>query len=163
YDVLLFGSPKLIRNLSISGKKKRGNEYVNVNPEMLILSDVLEKLEINQEQMICLGILVGTDYNPGGVAGVGPKKALQIVKEKKTVDKIFHDVIWDFSVRPEEIFDFFKNPKTIDYNIKFREINEELVKKILCDEHDFSIERIENALKKLNENKKSQSSLSRWI
>ncbi len=163
FDVLLFGSPRLVRNLSISGKKKRGKDYVIINPEMILLDDVIEKLGLNHDQLIMLGILVGTDYNPGGVPGYGPKKALQAVKEKKTVDKVFENVIWDFSITPKEIFDFFKTPKTADYKIEFREIDEENVTRLLCDEHDFSQERIENALKKLKESKKAQSSLSRWI
>ncbi len=163
YDVLLFGSPRLIRNLSISGRKKRGKDYVVINPEMLMVKDVLEKLGITQDQLIILGILVGTDYNPGGVPGYGPKKALKLVKEKKTLENIFRDVIWEFSVTPREIFEFFKNPKPARYEIKFGEINEQKVIGMLCDKHEFSRERIENALKKLSETKKEQSSLSRWI
>ena len=163
YDVLLFGSPRLVRNLSISGKKKRGQSMVTINPEMLLLKDVLEKIGLNQEQLIMVGILVGTDYNPGGVSGYGPKKALQLVKEKKTLDKVFRDLVWDFQVKPEEIMDFFLHPKPADYTIKFADINEDKVKKLLCDEHDFSEERVENALNKIKEQKKDQPSLSRWI
>ncbi|MBI3190708.1 flap endonuclease-1 [archaeon] len=163
YDVLLFGSPRLVRNLSISGRKKRGSEYVTINPEMIILRDALNTLSLTQEQMIILGILVGTDYNPGGIPGYGPKKALQIVKENKSLEKVFKDLAWNFPATPEEIFDFFTSPKEIKYDIKFRDIDEEKVLGLLCDEHEFSVERIENALKKLKENKKKQSSLSRWI
>ncbi|MBI5060963.1 MAG: flap endonuclease-1, partial [Candidatus Aenigmarchaeota archaeon] len=76
YDSLLFGAPRLVRNLSVTGKKKRGDSYVVVKPEMIVLDDVLQKNEISQNQLILLGILVGTDYNPGGVPGYGPKKAL---------------------------------------------------------------------------------------
>src|SRR3989338_8440308 len=47
YDVLLFKSPRLVRNLSISGRKKRGKDYVMINPEILTLNDVLEKLSLN--------------------------------------------------------------------------------------------------------------------
>ena len=163
YDTLLFGSPRLVRNLSITGKKKRGNEYVTINPEMVLLQDVLNKLGINQDQLIMLSILVGTDYNPGGAAGYGPKKALQRVKDRKTLNSIFSDIIWDFSVSPDEIFEFFKSPKVIKYDIRFDELNETKIMSMLCDEHDFSEERIENALKKLREKKSEQPSLSRWI
>lgn len=163
YDVLLFGSPHLIRNLSISGKKKRGTQYVNVNPEMIPLSKILENLSITQDQLILMGILIGTDYNAGGINGYGPKKALQLVKEKKTLENVFENLPWDFPVTPQEIFDFFKTPKEIKYEISFGEINEEKVLSILCEKHDFSRERIENAIKKITEKKKNQSSLSRWI
>ena len=163
YDALLFGSPRLVRNLSISGRKKRGRDYVTINPETILLNEVLSRLSLTQEQIIILGILVGTDYNPGGVPGYGPKKALQIVKERKTLKKVFQDLSWSFSVAPEDIFDFFTSQKEIKYEIKFRDIDEEKVMKLLCDEHEFSAERIENAMKKLKENKKNQSSLSRWV
>jgi flap endonuclease-1 len=163
YDVLLFGSPRLVRNLSISGKKKRGNSYVMINPELLALKEVLEKIGLNQDQIIMLGIVIGTDYNPGGIPGYGPKKALKLVKERKTLDAVFKDLLWEFSVTPQEIFDFFKFPKTASYDINLKDVEEDRVMKILCDDHEFSRDRIENALKKLKEEKNRQSSLSRWI
>lgn len=163
YDVLLFGSPRLVRNLSISGRKKRGKDYVMVNPEMVLLNDVLDKLGLTQEQLIMVGILIGTDYNPGGVSGLGPKKALDLVRKKKDFDSVFSGVKWDFTVTPGEIADFFRNPQGADYKIKFSEVNDERVLRLMCDEHEFSQERIENALKKLKESKGNQSSLSRWI
>ncbi|MDI6721738.1 MAG: flap endonuclease-1 [Candidatus Aenigmarchaeota archaeon] len=161
YDTLLFGAPRLIRNLSITGKRKRGNEYINVNPEMIQLSKILEKLDITRDQMIIIGMLIGTDYNPGGVLGYGPKKSLDLVKEEKTLDKAMEKVTWSFDIDPQEIFDFFRHPKEADYDIKFSPINEAKVKKILVDEHDFSHERVENAIGKLG-TEKSQSSLARW-
>ena len=171
YDTLLFGAHRLVRNLSITGKKKRrigrgassGFETVVINPEMLLLDNCIEKLGITYDQLIILGILIGTDFNPGGVPGYGPKKALDLVREKRTMKQVFEGLAWDFSVTPEEIFEFFKRPPVVDYEIRFREPNEDAIKKLMCDEHDFSEERITNALKRLTENKKEQSSLSRWI
>jgi len=163
YDSLLFGCPRLIRNLSITGKKKRGDSYITVNPEMIILKDNLEKLQINQNQLIILGILVGTDYNPGGVTGFGPKKALELVKKKKTLNAVLKGIVWDFDADPEAIYEFFKKPVEARYEIEFREFDEEEIKKILCDEHDFSEERIDNAINKLKTAKSEQKSLSRWF
>ncbi len=163
YDSLLFGCPRLIRNLSITGKRKRGDTYITINPELILLDDVLNNLGISQNQLIMLGILVGTDYNPGGVAGYGPKKALELVKEKKTLKNVMAEVPWEFDVPAEDIYDFFRKPLSNEYNIDFKELDEEAVKKILCDGHDFSEERIENAIKKLGETKKNQKSLSRWF
>src|SRR3989338_4787151 len=134
-----------------------------VNPEMLTLDNILKKLEITHDELILVGILIGTDFNPGGVPGYGPKKALDLVREKKTLKKVFESVIWDFSVTPEQIFEFFSKPPVTDYKIVFGEPNEEAVKRFMCDEHDFSEERIENALKRLKEKKGEQRSLSRWI
>ncbi len=164
YDSLLYGCPRLVRNLSITGKRKRGKETIDVKPEIILLKNALEKLGINQSQLIMLGILVGTEYNPGGVAGFGPKRALELVKEKKTLDAVLEGIAWDFDVSAEEIYEFFKNPKTGEYKIDFGGIDEHRVKKLLCGEHDFSEERIGNALAKLTEEKpRDQKSLEKWF
>lgn len=164
FDSLIFGCPRLIRNLSITGRKKRGDDYVTINPEIILLRDVLEKLGITQNQLIMLAILVGTDFNAGGVAGYGPKKALEAVKEKKTLKNVMKNVVWEFDVAPEDIYEFFQKPEKSDYKIKFRELDEGSVKKILCNKHDFSEERIDNALEKYRESVgKKQKSLSRWF
>jgi len=76
YDCLLFGAPRLIRNLTSSKRKKTFSGWMNVNSEMIELERVLNILEINLDQLICLGILVGTDYNPKGIPGIGQKKSL---------------------------------------------------------------------------------------
>lgn len=161
YDSLLFGCPRVIRNLSITGKRKRGNEYVEVTPDMILLQEVLEKLQLSRDQLIILGMLVGTDYNPGGVTGYGPKKSLELVREKKTLDAVLKEVSWNFDVSAEEIFEFFRNPHEIEYSIEFRGLDEEKIKRILCDEHDFSAERIDSALKKINP--QEQRSLQKWF
>ena len=54
-----------------------------------------------------VGILVGTDYNPGGVKGLGPKKAYKLVSEQRTFDAVFKSVEWSHSASPEDIFEFF--------------------------------------------------------
>ncbi len=172
YDTLLFGAARLVRNLSISGKKRiarraggmsSGGETVVINPEMLVLDNVLERLGITHDQLILVGILIGTDFNPGGIAGYGPKKALDLVREKKTMEKVFAGLPWDFPVTPEQIFDFFKHPPVTSYELKFSEPDEPAIVSFMCDQHDFSEERVTNALKRLTENRKEQSSLSRWI
>ncbi|MBL7160201.1 MAG: flap endonuclease-1, partial [Candidatus Aenigmarchaeota archaeon] len=88
FDSLMFGSSLLIRNLSITGKRKvpRKKYYVEVKPELIELERVLKELGINQDQLILVGMLIGSDFNPG-IHGIGPKKALKIVKEEKTLDK----------------------------------------------------------------------------
>lgn len=166
-DCLMFGAPRLIRNVSIAGKKKKANQlsYKTVEPELVVLNDVLHKLGISQEQLIALGMLVGTDYNYGGIKGIGPKKALMLVKEhkEKDFDKMFKEAKWDetFDFSWQEVYDTIKDMKTTDdYEIKFGSVNEARIKKLLVDEHEFSQERVDNALAKLlgnNEQKKQKS------
>ncbi|MDY6764084.1 MAG: flap endonuclease-1, partial [Halobacteria archaeon] len=66
YDSLLFGSPELVRNLTIRGRGGR-----ELPPEIIYLDETLDKLDITLEQLIEIAILIGTDYNEG-VHGVGP-------------------------------------------------------------------------------------------
>ena len=92
YDSLLFAAPKLIQNLTLARKRKTFSGYVEIKPELIELEKVLNSLEIGLDQLICLGILVGTDYNPKGVLGIGQKKALQIVQKFKQPVLIFKAV-----------------------------------------------------------------------
>jgi flap endonuclease-1 len=163
YDSLLFGGPRLARNLAITGKRKLPgkNVYVDINPEIIILSENLKKLGITREQLVDIAILVGTDYNEG-IKGVGAKKAYQYIK---TYGDIFRTlkVLKAEIENLEEIRNFFLNPKiTRDYKIEFREANREKVIEMLCEEHDFSRERVEKALEKLKF-KPSQFTLERWF
>ncbi|MDD5417763.1 MAG: flap endonuclease-1 [Candidatus Nanoarchaeia archaeon] len=157
YDSLLFGSGKLIRNLAISGRKKLPGKqaYMTVNPEFIDLKKVHEELKINQEQLILLGMLVGTDYNPGGVKGIGPKTALAMVKKYPTFELLVEQIDWDFENKPLEIFNFFKNPPVKEVtNITWKEPDSEKIKKILCDNHDFGIERVEKAIERISSSNK---------
>ncbi len=168
WDSLLFNAPRLVRNLTISGRRKlAGKEsYVSVKPEIVELHDVLKQLGISHEQLICLGILIGTDYNPGGVHGLGPKTALKVVKEHKEPERIFKSVEWKFDILPEVILDFFKNPP-LEKNaeIKKKHLDAEKLKKLLVDEHNFSEERITSVMKKLEnkEKDKNQSKLGSFF
>jgi flap endonuclease-1 len=161
-DCLLFGTPILIRNLSVTGRRKRPGKlaYEAVSPEMIKLDVTLDSLKINRRQLIALGMLVGTDYNIGGIKGIGPKNALKLVKEyNNDFDKLFEHAKWDdfFDVKWKEVFDLIENmPVTDDYKLEWKEPDVEKVKKILCDEHDFSAERVESSLSKITEVKKQR-------
>lgn len=160
FDALMFGSLRLIRNLTLSQKRKLpSGKYVETFLEMIELKDLLKILEINQEQLICLGILVGTDFNVGGVKGIGPKKALKIVEEKKKKEKIFEgiDVEW------RAIYEIFSNiPVTDKYKLKWEAADFNRVRSILVNEHDFSEERVMSLLEKSGV-KKGQKDLSSFF
>jgi flap endonuclease-1 len=156
YDSLVFESPLLIQNLTLARKRKTSSgNLVDVKPQLIELKKVLEELNLTQEQLICLGILSGTDYNPGGIKGIGPKKALKLVSEYKTKEEIFKAVIEnpkyvvDFDWK--EVFELIKNPDvTKDYKIEFGKFDFEKVKQILLD-YEFSEERIERQFDKIRE------------
>ncbi|MCC6023628.1 MAG: flap endonuclease-1 [Thaumarchaeota archaeon] len=168
FDSLLFGSPRLVRNLSIVGRRKLPGrkEYVEVEPELIYLDKLLQGLGITREQLIDIAILVGTDYCEG-VKGVGPKTALKLIKTYGSAEKALKAIGKTLEVDPEEIRRIFLNPDvTGDYRVEWREIDYEGVKKMLCDEHDFSEERVEKALKELEEalkKTKGVTSLDQWF
>lgn len=173
YDALLFGSPVLVRNLSITGRRKvpRKDIYIEIKPEVIELEKVLSELGITREQLIMLGMIVGTDYNPG-LKGYGPKKALELVKTCKTLDALLKKIDWEkqFSesgievIDARAIFEFFLEPpcKKIE-KIEFSPPQKEKVIKLLVDEFEFSYERVEKHVKMLEQSKETQSSLSRWF
>ncbi len=157
WDSLLFGTPTMVKNLAITGKRKlpRKEKYIEIKPEIIRLDEVLKELGITLDQLIIIGILTGTDYNPGGVEGVGVKTAFKIVKEKKTLDAVMQTVKWNFDTKPEEIFEFFKNPPVEDVEIKKNELQPEKLREMMVEEHNFSEERVNKVIEKLQNVKKS--------
>jgi len=172
YDSLLFGAPKLVRNLNLSRRKKTYSGYIDVFPELIELDQVLNQLGINLDQLICLGILVGTDYNPKGIPGIGQKKALDLVRKFKTPVRIFEEVKEKLKNLPEEdkfewpeIFELFNKPNVSDVEFEFKEVDEEKIKEILVTAHDFSQERVQKQIDKLSElkEKNKQKGLDKWF
>ncbi len=172
YDSLLFGAPILLRNLSLTGRRKvpGKDKYVLVEPEQIILSELLEKNKLTIEKLIWIGVLCGTDFN-FGVKRVGPKTALKIVLEFDDFSKIRKHVeekySHSFEIEPEKVIDFFKNPPYLEIKkISFGKINENAIKHILCEKHDFSEDRvgktIEN-LTKISDEVSGQSKLDSWF
>ncbi len=163
YDVLLFGAPRLIRNLTLARKRKTAyGSYVPVEIELIDFDNVLNKLQIDKEQLICLGILVGTDFNPGGVKGVGQKRALEIVQKYKYPVKIFEYI--EYSEKYEldfdwqEIFKEFNDFEVSNADFEFKEPDFSRLKEFLL-ENDFSENRIDSGiekLKKIKEEKKQK-------
>ncbi|MBM5805498.1 MAG: flap endonuclease-1 [Candidatus Verstraetearchaeota archaeon] len=171
YDSLLFGAPRLIRNLTISGRRKLPNKpvYIDIEPEIVRLEDVLLELKITRDQLIDIGILLGTDFNPDGFKGIGPKKALKAIEEFGSLKAALEQkkVEADPTLDVEAIRDIFLNPKTTDdYRLEWGGINGNAVKEILCGSFDFSPERIEAALHRIEKETKElkkQSSLEKWF
>ncbi len=160
FDCLLFGVPKLVRNLSISGKKKRIGKvtFKTVKPELIELNTILKNLEINQDQLIVLGMLVGTDFNPNGIKGVGPKTASKLVKKYKTdFDALFKEVKWEnyFDYSWKEVFNVIKKmPVEKKYKLEWKPVDKERIIKLLVKKHEFGEERVLNAIERAEESAK---------
>lgn len=164
YDNLIFSCPLLVRNLSIAGKRKKKGKFgfESVKPEMIFLKEVLDNLEVTLDQLTVMAILTGTDYNPGGVKGIGPKKSLKLVKEHgEDFDKVFEEAKWEehfHDLSWQEVFDTIKKMQVTDkYDLEWKQINEKNLIRLLVEEHDFSEERVRSKLEKL---KKVRSELN---
>ena len=170
YDSLLFGAPMLVRNVTISGRRKlpRKNVYIEVVPEVVELDKVLKELNITHEQLIDIGILVGTDFNPEGVKGIGPKTALQLIREHGSLEKLLPTLKQaEFPVDHQRIRDIFLHPKVTDnYKLVWQEPDVEGVVKFMCGERDFSEDRVRKALDKMTQGikkLKGKATLEQWF
>ena len=166
FDSLLFGAPRLVRNLTLAGRRKmpRRNVYVDVVPEILTMQDVLTELELEREQLVDLCVLVGTDFNDG-IKGIGPKKALKLLREFGSGEEAIKikklDVPSFHNVRK-----IFLDPHvTDDYELQWGAMDRSKIEGFLCDEHDFSRPRIQSTLAKIAEGEKAraQKSLDSWF
>jgi flap endonuclease-1 len=172
FDNLTFGCPLLVRNLSIEGKRKKAGKfsYQTVKPEAISLGENLNNLGLDIDQLIVLAILIGTDYNPGGVKGIGPKKALKLIKNSpNNFDKIFKNAEWDNhfpKLEWKEIFYTIKKiPVTDDYNLEWKPIEEKKLFEFLIQENGFSEERVNSKLKKIlqEKEKRKQTGLNKFF
>lgn len=169
YDSLIFGSQRLVRNLTISGRRKlpRKNVYVEIKPELLSLDSVLSDLGISREQLIDLSILVGTDYNPGGVEGIGPKKAYNLIREYGNAEKAIEEKGLEVKFDLQQVRRLFLEPSTThEYEVVWKAPERGKVIDFLCGERDFSVDRVTKALEKLETSMREaeqQSSLDKWF
>ena len=110
YDCLLFGAPRIVRNLTLSGGLS--------NLEYLELEKVLEELELSREQLIDVALMVGTDFNEG-IHGIGAKTGLKLIRNNSLEDVLVQKGITDVEVEPDELREIFlKHEVNNDYDIK---------------------------------------------
>ncbi|NVM52762.1 MAG: flap endonuclease-1 [Candidatus Helarchaeota archaeon] len=170
FDSLLFGAPIVVRNLSLAERRRipRTNQYVKVEPERINIEENLQKLKISREQLIDIAILIGTDFNKG-IKGVGAKTAFKLINTYKDLKTVIKEKSYEFERSEEEleeIKNFFLHPQiTEEYKIEFKRSNNNLIKRLLIDEHQFSTDRVERGIKRLEKGYaiKQQKSLDKWF
>ncbi len=171
YDSLLFGAPVLIRNVTISGRRKipRRNAYVQVEPEIVELHTVLDKLKLDRSRLVYMGILIGTDYNPDGIKGIGPKTALKMVTQHSSLQELLEH-LGDkkvFPVDPEELVKLFLEPDVMNrYELNWASPDVDGTVSFLCGERGFSEERVRKALEKMQSglnHSREHSTLEKWF
>lgn len=165
YDSLLFGSTQLVRNLAVGKKRKLPNkkEYVDITPELYILNEILEKHEIDREALVDIAILVGTDYNEG-IRNIGPKKALKLIKKYGSIEKVLAAIGKEIE-NLDDIKNIFLHPNvTEEYRLVWYKPDKEKIIEFLCNEHDFSRERVIKTLDEINLSKTDQQrTLGEWF
>ncbi|MGM5480433.1 MAG: flap endonuclease-1 [Nanobdellota archaeon] len=171
FDCLIYGAPRVIRNLSIGQKRKKINAvtYKQIKPEILDLTAVLEELDISLEQLQVLAILIGTDFNYGGVKGIGPKKGLDLVKKyKDNYEELFEHVKWDeqWTISWKDVLATIQDMKTTkEYSLEWNDFDKEKITALLVDKHDFSKERVLSTIEDIEKEKKKarQTSLGNFF
>jgi len=150
FDSLLFGSPVLVRNLTITGRRKlpRKQIYINVEPERMELGAVLSALALSREQLVEMCILMGTDFNEG-IHGIGPKKAHKLLLDHGSLDKVIAAKNYQIPGW-QEVRGIFLEPSVEDPGPPaFGEPDVPKIIDFLVSEHDFSQERVESPLQRL--------------
>jgi flap endonuclease-1 len=149
YDSLLFGTNILVRNLNVAGRRKIPGKpiYKKVNIELINSKDLLSSLGITREQLILIGMFLGTDYNDG-VYGIGVKRALALVKEKP-VEEILKQ--YDFGCEDKfGVFNYFLSPEVVDVDVPGLGVaDEKKILDLLVGEFDFSEERVREGISRL--------------
>lgn len=165
YDSFLFGAPTVVRNLAATGKRKLPgkNVYVDVELEMIELEETLDALGINRDQLIDIAICVGTDYNKG-LEKVGPKTALKLIKKHGNIHAVIREKGMEIEAL-DSIKELFTHPDvTDDYEIKWGKPDSEKLINFLCDENDFSEDRVVKAADRLKAASGArQQTLDQWF
>lgn len=152
-DTLTFGAPVLLRHLTFSEARKM--PIVEIH-----LSKVLEGMQLSRDEFIDLCILLGCDYC-GTVRGVGPAKAVQIIKEHRSIEAAIKsgaiaedkmDADWPFASARH----LFHNPLVLAEDDQQLEAmrwgppaDPEALINFLCVQHGFNEKRIRASVERL--------------
>ncbi|XP_070163093.1 flap endonuclease 1 [Polyergus mexicanus] len=149
-DALTFGCNVLLRRLTLSEARKLPVQEIH-------LDKVLTDLELNHDEFIDLCIMLGCDYT-GSIKGIGPKRAMELIKNFRSLDKIIENI--DIKKYPvPENWNYkdarllFQEPEVMnaeDIQLKWSEPDEEGLVKFLCGDKQFNQERVRNGAKKLH-------------
>lgn len=183
FDALLYGTPLLVRNLTVTGRRKQPGRQVwsQVHPETIGLQESLEALGMGREALVDVALLVGTDFHPG-VKGIGAKKAVQLVKKAGGLEPLLERLAGDPGsadsaveraiveqhealAERDTVRRIFLQPEHTADGIDAADITPSrpdaaAVRALLVDEHGFLPERVDTALVKFGAAAKpSQQSL----
>ena len=167
YDSVLFGAKKLVRNFTNSGRRKlpSRNTYVEVIPEIIDYKKNLESLNLTREELVDVGILIGTDFNPNGFERIGPKTAIKLIKESGKLEDISQIQEQLEKIDYKTIRKIFLEPEIAKINkIEFNEVDYKGIAEYLSNERSFSRDRVDSSLNRLKKSlEKKSHTLEQWF
>lgn len=168
YDSLLFGAPQLLRYLTISGREFLPSKGVSrpLKPELIELDKLLNSYKITREQLVDVAILIGTDFNEG-VKSIGPKTALGLIQKHGSIESLPTEVRSKIEIQDYlTVRRLFMHPDVIsDYNLRYTELDEDGLLDFLCEQRDFSKERVQTVIQRMKAfyKRKRQTQLKDWF
>jgi flap endonuclease-1 len=167
FDSILLGAKRLIRNFTNSGRRKipNRNTYIEIEPEIIETAKTLESLQVTKEQLVDIGILIGTDFNPDGFERVGPKTALKMIKQHSRLEDIPQIQEQLEKIDYKQIRKIFLEPEVADVDeIIFGQVDYEGIVNYLVKERSFSEDRIQSSLNRLRKAiEKKSHNLDQWF
>ena len=169
FDSLLFGTPVLLRNLTMTGRRKVPGKdiYREIKTEVIDSEEFLRNLGISREQLVDMCILMGTDFNTG-IKGIGPKKALKLVRDNGDLESVLRKIGEDITDYQEIRGIFLDYEGSDDYSVEHGPLDRQAVVDMLTS-YDFSADRVNSALdriesaRKEEERKRKQKALDAWF
>lgn len=169
FDSLLFGTPVLLRNLTMTGRRKVSGKdiYREIKTEVIDSEEFLRNLGISREQLVDMCILMGTDFNTG-IKGIGPKKALKLVRGNGDLESVLRKIGEDIPDYQEIRGIFLDYEGSDDYSVEHGPLDRQAVVDMLTS-YDFSADRVNSALdriesaRKEEERKRKQRALDAWF
>ena len=166
HDSIVFGAPVLVRNVTISGKRRLPSKgiTINVQPERITLASVLSSTGLDRQQLVDFAILLGTDFNPDGFEGVGPVTALKYLKKYGRLEGV-KELEQRLSAIPyQEIRELYLNaPAVKGLKPEWKEPDRDRIISFLVGEHSFSRERVEAALARIKKHVPKSETLEKWF
>jgi len=167
YDSLLFGTPRLVRYLTISGREFLPSKGISrpLRPELIELASFLGHHTITRERLVDLAIMIGTDFNEG-IRGIGPKSGLKLVKQHGSLENLPENLREKLPTDLETLRNIFLHPNVkLDYSTSQQSMDEEGLFNFMCDERGFSRERVKIAAERMKRlsKRRPEIGLGRWV
>ena len=157
FDSILFGAPTLIRNMTITGRRKipGRDQYKDVKIELINCDEFLSELGITREKLVDVCILMGTDFNRG-ISGIGPKKGLKLIKTHGDLEGAMKHLGEEIENYEDIRNIFLRSEYSDDYDLAERSIDADKVCELMCERHDFSKERVLSVIERIESSRKAE-------